>query len=146
MIVSAERLRQRWACKEQITLFVSVFGEGDVEVTEALCVQHADKFDWDWAAHNLFLRENQRSYRDQMAEAYCVEYDLTADLRQKYNEIREALLRGLDRGNHDEQTRIHKELSEHRRQFRALLQPFRTATLIKAAPIFGRLAETVAHT
>jgi hypothetical protein len=50
------------ACKEQRDLFRDLFGES-VEVTEDLCGEHADKFDWDWAASRLLLEDGRARYK-----------------------------------------------------------------------------------
>ena len=52
MRVTVEKLKALDACVQQVHLFAELFPNG-ADVTEALCVAHADKFDWDWAAHHL---------------------------------------------------------------------------------------------
>jgi len=52
MRVTVAKLKRLNACSEQVRLFAELFPDG-VDVTEALCVAHADKFDWDWAARHL---------------------------------------------------------------------------------------------
>lgn len=53
MKVSAEVLRRLGACGDAVRRFKKLFGMGEVVVTEALCLAHAGKFDWTWAAENL---------------------------------------------------------------------------------------------
>jgi hypothetical protein len=45
-------LRRLGACADQVAKFERLFGER-VAVTEALCVRHAEDFEWNWAARNL---------------------------------------------------------------------------------------------
>ena len=54
MIVTAALLKRKGACPEQYALFVKTFGKSTrVKITAALCVKHASKFDWNWAAAHL---------------------------------------------------------------------------------------------
>ena len=52
MKVTKTLLRRKGACDDQLDKFVELFPEG-VVVTEALCVEHASVFSWDWAASHL---------------------------------------------------------------------------------------------
>ena len=45
-------LKAKGACESQCERFATLFPKG-VEVTEALCIKHADEFDWDWGAQHL---------------------------------------------------------------------------------------------
>jgi len=45
-----------------------------VEVTEELCVAHAQEFDWRWAREQLLTEEQQAEYRAVQQPAYAV-YD-----------------------------------------------------------------------
>jgi hypothetical protein len=55
-------LKKKGACSEQVALFRKMFGRS-VEITEALCVEHASVFSWGWAARNL------------LTAPACAEYD-----------------------------------------------------------------------
>ena len=55
MRVTAELLRAKDACEDQVNMFESLFPEG-VEITQELCVKHAGDFDWNWAAKNFLPR------------------------------------------------------------------------------------------
>jgi hypothetical protein len=61
MFITAERLRRAGACQDQRETFEEIFPSG-VEVTEALCIEHADKFDWEWAAGALLSPEALHIY------------------------------------------------------------------------------------
>ena len=52
MRVTAELLRAKDACEDQVDLFESLFPAG-VEITHELCVKYAGDFDWNWATNNL---------------------------------------------------------------------------------------------
>ena len=68
-------LKKKGACSEQVALFRKMFGRS-VEITEALCVEHASVFSWGWAARNLL-----------MAPAWA-EYDrVTAPARAEYERV-----------------------------------------------------------
>lgn len=40
-------LKSKGACVEQVALFRKMFGKS-VQITEALCVEHASAFSWGW--------------------------------------------------------------------------------------------------
>ena len=61
MKITARLLKFKGACKEQVEKFKELFPDG-VEVTESLCVIHAQDFNWDWAAYNLLPLELQEVY------------------------------------------------------------------------------------
>ena len=52
MKITVDMLRKVAACTSQIQLFEQLFPEG-VTPTVALCVEHASKFDWDFAGKFL---------------------------------------------------------------------------------------------
>lgn len=62
MKITAKELRDKQACKSQLERFVHLFGEGPVDVTAALCVEHASLFDWDWAARALLPAPAKAEY------------------------------------------------------------------------------------
>jgi hypothetical protein len=53
MILSYYKLFEAGACQYQLNQFQALFGLEPVTVTVALCEQHADKFEWDWAVSQL---------------------------------------------------------------------------------------------
>ncbi len=69
MKITAELLRRKGACADQLARFNATFG-AEVVVTEALCVEIADKFDWDWAAERLFRPKQRRAYDEATAAAF----------------------------------------------------------------------------
>lgn len=50
--ITAEQLRQKGACPDQVCEFERRFGES-VVVTEEFCESAASVFDFDWAAHHF---------------------------------------------------------------------------------------------
>ena len=68
LIVTARLLKRKDACREQVDLFAATFGpNARVEITEALCVEHAGKFDWGWAAANLLPAPLNADYKAKRA-------------------------------------------------------------------------------
>ena len=61
MKLTAQMLRKKGACDEQVELFVELFGES-ANVTQKLAMTHATKFDWDWAAKKLLSRAKYTEY------------------------------------------------------------------------------------
>jgi len=73
MKVTSALLRRKGACRDQTDKFVALFPKG-IEITEALCVQHAQVFNWDWAAENLLPKAARVEYERVKASAWA-EYD-----------------------------------------------------------------------
>lgn len=63
MKITAEQLKKARACKAQLDLFISLGLDG-VEITEELCVKHAQDFNWNWAAMRLLKRRAKRAYNE----------------------------------------------------------------------------------
>ena len=68
MKITYDQLEALDACEDQRDLFQSLFGE-EVEVTRALVMEHAAKFDWDWAAEKLLPRKKSAEYNRVTAQA-----------------------------------------------------------------------------
>lgn len=83
MFVSKDDLGN--ACREQFNLFVKLFPDG-VEVTRAVCVEHAQVFDWTWAAHNLLSLAQHTAYREAVASAGKAYREVMASAREAYDE------------------------------------------------------------
>ena len=81
MKVTADMLRAKGACPDQVARFVEITG-GSVEITEALCIAHAEKFDWFWAARNLLPIPAWASYYAAKALAWTT-YDKATNLAWK---------------------------------------------------------------
>jgi len=62
MFITVEILRSHKACQDQVDLFAATFPDG-VQVTEAVCLAAADKFDFRWAAENLLPPEARAEYQ-----------------------------------------------------------------------------------
>ena len=71
MKITVKQLRDLGACAEQVEMFECLFG-ASVEVTEALCVKHAQDFGvgaWDWAAGHLLSPSARAEYEAAVAPA-----------------------------------------------------------------------------
>jgi hypothetical protein len=77
------------ACEEPRDLFVTLFGE-QVEVTEDLCVKHADKFDWSWASKHLLTEPSVAEYRRVTAQAWDAYKRETAWAFTEYERVQAA--------------------------------------------------------
>ena len=74
------------ACTEQVDLFRSLFGEF-VNVTEALCLKHSDKFDWGFAS-KLLSPAGQAEY-ERVSGLARAEYKRVTGLAwAEYNRVR----------------------------------------------------------
>lgn len=89
MKLTAQMLRDKNACQEQVEKFQQLYPDG-VEVTKAACVAVADVFDWKWAARN-FLSDAARQEHDRIKNAAWQELNLvTAAARQEYDRVEAA--------------------------------------------------------
>jgi hypothetical protein len=70
MKITKHLLQIKGACASQVALFAETFPHG-TEITEAVCLAVADKFDWDWAAQNLLSPESYAEYQRVRAQAYA---------------------------------------------------------------------------
>ena len=85
--INAARLRALGACSAQVEMFVSLFGEKDMEPTLVLCVEHAATFDWDWA-RCLLSATARRAYNEATATARRACSEATATARRACSEAR----------------------------------------------------------
>ena len=81
MKITLKQLRRLNACEDQVLLFERFFGTG-IEVTEALCLAHAQDFDWNWAAYNLLSPSAREAYGEARALARKA-YDEALALAEK---------------------------------------------------------------
>jgi len=76
--ITSRFLIQKGACDAQIARFILVGGD-DLDLTEELCLKHAEKFNWTWAAYNL------------LTDTACLRYSVAI------TEAREAYFRRVNR-------------------------------------------------
>ena len=69
MKITVEQLKKLKACQPQLDLFEKLGLDG-VEITEELCVKHAQDFDWDWASERLLCRSALEEYKRVMGLAW----------------------------------------------------------------------------
>lgn len=67
-ILTAAKLRAINAHRDHLELFVRSFGKS-VEITEALCVKHANVFKFGWPVRDLLSKEAEAVYRSSIIEA-----------------------------------------------------------------------------
>ena len=67
-MITAELLESKKACVDQVDLFRSLWPNG-VTPTRELCIEHADRFDWHWAAKNLLSEDGYKAYDEAKASA-----------------------------------------------------------------------------
>lgn len=53
--ISSSLLLQKGACREQVELFIALGGD-HLDLTEELCLEHAERFNWYWAAYQLLTQ------------------------------------------------------------------------------------------
>src|SRR6185295_17160384 len=80
------QLKAAGACANQRALFEKTFGTR-VEITEALCLEHAASFGWGWASAHLLSPAAQAEYDRVTAPAWA-EYDrVCASAQAEYNRV-----------------------------------------------------------
>ena len=79
-------LKKKGACKEQVALFRKMFGRS-VEITEALCVEHAAVFSWGWAAENLLTAPAWAKHERVTAAALAECHRVTAPAWAEYDRV-----------------------------------------------------------
>ena len=79
MKITKRLLESKGACEEQVELFAQLFPKG-VVLTKELCVEHAQRFDWDWAAEHLLEARAWEQYNKTRAPAWeqYIKIDVTA--------------------------------------------------------------------
>ena len=84
--ITSRLLKLKGACSEQVELFKSLGGDTK-PLTLELCLEHADKFDWSWAAQYLLSPAAYAEYDRVRAAAYA-EYDrVRAAARAEYDRV-----------------------------------------------------------
>ena len=86
MKITAALLKRKRACSSQVALFEELF-PNDVEVTEAVCVSVADKFNWDWAAQNLLSASASAEYERVCAPASAEYERVRASASAEYERV-----------------------------------------------------------
>ena len=81
--ITVDMLRKVAACTSQIQLFEQLFPEG-VTPTVALCVEHASKFDWDFASRKFLLAPALAQYEAAKAPAWAQYKAATAPAWAQY--------------------------------------------------------------
>ena len=86
MKITSAMLRAKGACADQRRTFAELFPDG-VEITEAICLSVANKFDWGWAAASLLpapLYADYEAKRDPLYADYVAKRaPLDADYKAK---------------------------------------------------------------
>ena len=70
MKITSALLRAKGACADQRRTFAELFPDG-VEITEAICLSVANKFDWGWAAASLLPAPMDADYKAKCAPLYA---------------------------------------------------------------------------
>ena len=87
MIITADYLRSKNACGSQVDLFLATFGES-VNITPAICLAVADKFDWGWAAEHLLTAPAWAEYQRIKAPAWAEYQRIKAPAWAEYQRIK----------------------------------------------------------
>jgi len=85
-ILTVSTLVALGACIEQRAKFKALFGDS-VEITEALCVEHASTFNFDWAALHLLSAPARSEYERVRAAAWAEYERVTAAAWAEYDRV-----------------------------------------------------------
>ena len=84
-------LKAKGACESQCKRFAALFPEG-VEVTEALCIKHADDFNWDWGVRHLLRASAWAEYQRAKASAWDEYKRVDAPAWAEYERVKASAL------------------------------------------------------
>ena len=70
MKITVKQLKKLGACKNQVVLFQSIFGES-VTLTKEVVKEHGHKFDVDWLAHKLLTHTQIIDYEAKRTLLYA---------------------------------------------------------------------------
>ena len=85
MKITIRLLKSKGACEDQIEKFKTLFPEG-VVLTEAACMDHAQTFNWGWAAEMLLTPKARKLYDETCAPARKLYDETCASARKLYHE------------------------------------------------------------
>ncbi len=71
MTITAARLEELGACQDQIDAFRKIWGDGPAPMTVETALEHAQVFNWNWAADKLLSDAEQAEYDRAEAWAYA---------------------------------------------------------------------------
>ena len=94
--LTSKILKRAGACKEQVALFIELGGD-EKTITAELCIEHADKFDWNWAANNLLKASASAEYERALAPALAKYERVTASAWAEYNRATASALAEYER-------------------------------------------------
>ena len=89
--ITLRTLKAKGACRDQCKRFAALFPEG-VEVTEALCIEHAAEFNWDWAAQSLLTAPALAEYEHVAAPALAEYERVKASALAEYERVKASAL------------------------------------------------------
>ena len=132
MKITLAQLKKLGACEDQVALFRNNFGE-EVEATEALCVKHAQKFNWNWAANNLLSAPARRAYDEAMASAQQAYEEATAPAQRAYEEATAPARRAYDEATASAQQAYEEAMASAQQAYEeATARAFARAAINKA--------------
>jgi len=140
MIITADMLRLREACADQVVEFKRLFGD-QVAVTEALCIEHAQVFYWAWAARNLLPAEARQAYGEAITPAWKAYDEATAAARTAYGEADAAAGKAYGEATAAAWKAYGEATAAARTAYGEAITLARTACNEATAAAFGRIAE-----
>ena len=137
MRITLEMLEARGACKNQYKLFVRLFPDG-VEITEELCVKHAQDLDFEWAARHLLGSPTRKAYDEAIAPHWEAYEQETALHLKAYNEAIAPHLKAYDEATAPHWKAFDEAIAPHRKAFDKAIAPHRKAFAEASAREFFR--------
>lgn len=137
MKITYQQLSDLEACKDQLELFHTLFGD-EVIATRRLILEHTEKFNWEWAAENLLPPELFNDFWENTSAGREV-LRKEGETLQKAHLLKrgEAFARSLNGGDmyKDYQRVIALLDRDHEAQLQPLLAEYRR----QCAPVFADL-------
>jgi hypothetical protein len=69
--ITAKRLEELGACQSQIDAFRALWGDGPAPMTVETALEHAQTFEWEWAADKLLTDAARAEYERARAAAWA---------------------------------------------------------------------------
>jgi len=141
MKVTKALLKRLGACEAQREKFAELFPRG-VVVTEALCVEHAQEFNWDWAANHLLSPEAQAEYNRVTAPRSCRIRSLRRRAAAEYDRVRALAWAEYNRVTAPAQAEYNRVTAPAQAEYNRVMASAQAEYDRVTALAFGRLASS----
>jgi hypothetical protein len=108
MTITASRLEQLKACRQQVDAFRTIWGDGAAPMTVEAAAEHATTFDWDWAARRFLSPAAFAGYLRAVEAAWAAYVHAEVAANDEYDRAVEAARVGYNRAKVAAQADYHR--------------------------------------